>query len=192
MVQVQDHKDSSRDKECISSVLTSQILVAPSWMKPTLFITAFRVDRYPATSRCDAPIVLIGKEIRIVFVSGSASYGLVSFDSGLKMKGIVSPLPERDVAATWIPHSSQSGIRKVEVQPAPKMTRSTDMKNGLQRRNGAADMSHWCHFACFRFDASYIYQGLWWLNTIVPRWQIDFKAHGIFETSILMNKSMFQ
>jgi len=61
------------------------------------------------------------------------------------MKGIVSPLPERDVAATWIPHSSQSGIRKVEVQPAPKITRSTDMKNGLQRRNGVADKMLVCH-----------------------------------------------
>ena len=102
-------------------------------MKPTLSFTPLRVDRYPVTSRCDAPVVLIGKETRIVFASGSASYGLVSSDSGLKTNGIVPSLPERDVAATWIPRSSQSGIRKVEVQPAPKMSRSTNMGNGLLR-----------------------------------------------------------
>lgn len=75
----------------------------------------------------DAPLSLIGNVISTVRASGRALNGSGSSEVGSNSKRIVSGLGAagRDVAAYEICLEMQRGTRKVEVQPAPKMRRST-------------------------------------------------------------------
>lgn len=60
-----------------------------------------------------------------VFAEGSWLYGSWSAWSGSNLKGMVSSLPVVVVAANVILEDLRRGIRKVDVQPAPRIRRST-------------------------------------------------------------------
>ena len=72
------------------------------------------------------PGPLRGKVINTVFAAGNLAYCAVSVDDGSKVKGMVLSWPLRVVAAYVIEWDWRRGIRKVDVQPAPRMRMSTD------------------------------------------------------------------
>jgi hypothetical protein len=104
------------------------MLVVPNWMN-TGGSPAFsrRVEVYSLTRRSEAPGTVIGKVMSTVFASGRTLNGSGSSELGWNSNCIVEPAPERLVAAQVILDSSHNGIKKVDVQPAPRMRISTDM-----------------------------------------------------------------
>lgn len=67
----------------------------------------------------------MGNVMITVCASGRVWYGLGSSDRGSKANGIVESRPERVVAAYVMERAVQSGMKKVEVQPAPRIRIST-------------------------------------------------------------------
>lgn len=60
-----------------------------------------------------------------VWAAGSCLYGAVALESGSKVKGMVLSRPVVVVAAWVICSFASCGMRKVDVQPAPRMSTST-------------------------------------------------------------------
>jgi hypothetical protein len=103
------------------------MLVAPSSMNLD-WIADFLLAAYKFTSFAGPPGSVMGNVMRTVEASGKrVRKGSISSDLASKAKVIDPSLPFRVVAAYVSPRSSQSGIKRVESQPAPKMRMSTAM-----------------------------------------------------------------
>jgi hypothetical protein len=83
---------------------------------------------YIRTSDSEAPGAVSGKVMRTVLASGRRLYGSGSSEFGWKSNWMVEPAPDRVVAAYEIWDSWHSGIKNVDVQPAPIMRISTDIE----------------------------------------------------------------
>src|SRR6266700_1644043 len=101
------------------------MFVVPSWInrgfKSPFEPPCLRLFVYSLTNRSEAPDLSMGNVIRTVFAVGRTPYGSRSSQSGLNSNWIVDPRPDRLVAEWDIPRSSQTFMRNVEVQPAPKI-----------------------------------------------------------------------
>src|SRR5689334_3197862 len=71
------------------------------------------------------PVPFKGNVIKIVFEFGRTSNCSLFAESGLNLKGMVSSWPVVEVAEYDIPSSLRAGMRKMEVQPGPRITNST-------------------------------------------------------------------
>lgn len=91
-----------------------------------------RLFAYNPTNLSEAPGLSIGNVIRTVLALGRTLYGSRSSRSGSNSNLIVESRPDRLVAEWDIPRSSQSFMRKVEVQPAPRIRISTGMGRALE------------------------------------------------------------
>ena len=80
---------------------------------------------YPLTRRSEGPVPLRGKVIRIVRAAGRTAKDEASSVVGSKLKGRVPSRPEVEVATKLMVSRERRGRRKVDVQPAPRMRRST-------------------------------------------------------------------
>jgi len=83
------------------------------------------VVAYPLTRRSEGPVPLRGKVIRIVRAAGRTAKDVASSVVGSKLKGVVPSRPEVEVATKLMDCWVRRGRRKVDVQPAPRMRRST-------------------------------------------------------------------
>ena len=69
--------------------------------------------------------------MRTVLAEGNLLKGVVSVESGSNLNGIVPSRPVVVVAACVTALNFSCGIKKIEVQPAPSMRKST--KGGFER-----------------------------------------------------------
>ena len=101
--------------------------VLPSWIQKFAFPCT---ERYSDVRSFDCPSPFKGNVTSTVSADGSCWYGVVSVESKLNLNGIVKSWPVV-VAAKEMDSSLRSGIGKCDVHPAPRMSKSTDLRRSI-------------------------------------------------------------